>query len=106
MNSRRAFSQGVAVGTLSVIVALWVGYLMSSKAVGQPAQPAQPVTPQNPVIDQAHVEASSAVEAGKYLIMVGACNDCHTPGWMEKGVAVPETEWLTGLQIGFRGPWG
>ena len=84
-------------------MALWGVYLMNSRAIGQPAQP---VVPQNPVIDQAHVEASSPIGAGKYLIMVGACNDCHTPGWMQKGIEVPETEWLTGLNIGFRGPWG
>ena len=25
---------------------------------------------------------------------------------MEKGPAVPEAQWLTGLPVGFQGPWG
>ena len=103
MSPRGAFGKGVVVGALTVLVVLWGSYLVSSRAVGQASQPS---APQNPVIDQAHVEASSPQEAGKYLVMVGSCNDCHTPGWMEKGLEVPETEWLTGLHVGWRGPWG
>ena len=45
-------------------------------------------------------------ERGRYGIAVGGCNDCHTPGFMEKGWAVPETEWLTGVPVGWKGPWG
>ena len=45
-------------------------------------------------------------ERGRYVIAVGGCNDCHTPGFMEKGWAVPETEWLTGVPVGWKGPWG
>ena len=37
---------------------------------------------------------------------VSGGNDCHTPGGMEKGPAVPEVQWLTGLPVGFQGPWG
>lgn len=54
--------------------------------------------------DQAHDPA--AIARGKYLVTVSGCNDCHTPGGMEKGPAVPEREWLTGLAIGYQGPWG
>ena len=43
---------------------------------------------------------------GRYLVMVGGCNDCHTPGFMQKGDAVPESLWLTGNPVGWRGPWG
>ena len=50
----------------------------------------------------AHVSA----ERGRYLVKVGGCNDCHTPGFMEKGFAVPESEWLTGVPVGWKGPWG
>ena len=52
------------------------------------------------------IHARSPVDAGRYLVMVGACNDCHTPGYMEKAGKVPEGEWLTGVPIGFKGPWG
>ena len=50
--------------------------------------------------------AASPEAAGRYLVLVAGCNDCHTPGWMERGPEVPESEWLTGLPIGWRGPWG
>lgn len=43
---------------------------------------------------------------GRYLLTIGGCNDCHTPGGMEKGPAVPERDWLTGVPVGFQGPWG
>ncbi len=49
---------------------------------------------------------SASVARGRYLVTVSGCNDCHTPGGMEKGPAVPEALWLTGLPIGFQGPWG
>lgn len=52
------------------------------------------------------VVASSPIEAGRYLILVGGCNDCHTLGYMQQGLAVPEDQWLTGLPVGFKGPWG
>ena len=48
----------------------------------------------------------SAVERGRYLVTIGGCNDCHTPGYMQQGPAVPESEWLTGVAVGFQGPWG
>lgn len=47
-----------------------------------------------------------SADRGRYLILVAGCNDCHTPGWMQKGRAVPETEWLTGVPVGWKGPWG
>jgi mono/diheme cytochrome c family protein len=46
------------------------------------------------------------IERGRYLIMIAACNDCHTPNFLETDGDVPESEWLTGIDIGFRGPWG
>lgn len=46
------------------------------------------------------------IARGRYLITIGGCNDCHTPGYMEKGPAVPEKEWLIGVPVGFQGPWG
>ncbi len=52
------------------------------------------------------VSAANDVEAGRYLVAFGGCNDCHTAGFMEQGTAVPEAQRLTGTPVGFRGPWG
>ena len=49
---------------------------------------------------------ASSIERGRYLVTIGGCNDCHTAGYAERGGQVPESEWLTGVPVGFRGPWG
>ena len=46
------------------------------------------------------------IARGRYVAVIGGCNDCHTPGYPQKGGQVPESEWLTGVPVGFRGPWG
>lgn len=51
------------------------------------------------------VQAADTVSAGRYLIRIGGCNDCHTPGYMESQ-DIPESQWLVGSPVGFRGPWG
>jgi mono/diheme cytochrome c family protein len=43
---------------------------------------------------------------GRYVVLVGGCNDCHTPGYAMKDGQVPEKDWLIGDQLGWRGPWG
>lgn len=52
------------------------------------------------------IKANTTEEAGKYLVLIGGCNDCHTPNYAENGGKNPESEWLTGNPVGFRGPWG
>ena len=49
---------------------------------------------------------SAKVERGRYLVKIAGCNDCHTPGYMEKAGKVDEKQWLTGDTLGWRGPWG
>lgn len=47
------------------------------------------------------------IERGRYLAIIGGCNDCHTAGFAPRGGDVPEREWLTGDgTLGWRGPWG
>lgn len=47
-----------------------------------------------------------AVERGRYLAKIAGCNDCHTAGYPQSGGTVPESEWLKGDALGWRGPWG
>jgi mono/diheme cytochrome c family protein len=50
--------------------------------------------------------AKEAVDRGRYIAVIGGCNDCHTPGYAEKDGNIPEAQWLVGSPLGFRGPWG
>ncbi len=53
-----------------------------------------------------HLTGGTAVEQGRYLVIAGGCNDCHTNGYLATEGDVPETEWLLGSPVGWRGPWG
>jgi mono/diheme cytochrome c family protein len=48
----------------------------------------------------------STLERGRYLVTIGGCNDCHTPGYPEAAGQLAPGEWLTGSAVGFNGPWG
>ena len=43
---------------------------------------------------------------GRYLVITGGCNDCHTAGYGPMEGNVPEEAWLTGDSVGYKGPWG
>ena len=49
---------------------------------------------------------SKQIEQGRYLVTIGGCNDCHTPGYLLMDGNVPESTWLTGDSFGWNGPWG
>ena len=49
---------------------------------------------------------SAEAQRGRYLVQIGGCNDCHTPGYAPSGGKVDERMWLTGDRLGFHGPWG
>jgi mono/diheme cytochrome c family protein len=53
-----------------------------------------------------HTAAESPVEAGRYLVTVAGCNDCHTDGYLFNEGNVPEPERFLGSSLGWRGPWG
>jgi mono/diheme cytochrome c family protein len=59
-----------------------------------------------PVAAQEKKKADPQVERGRYLVKIAGCNDCHTPNYPQSGGKVPESEWLTGDALGWRGPWG
>ena len=47
------------------------------------------------------------INRGRYLLVVGNCNDCHTAGFAPSEGKVPEKDWLLGEgKLGLRGPWG
>lgn len=49
-------------------------------------------------------KAATAVERGKYLTTIMACNNCHTPGTF---YGAPDLErFLAGSELGWVGPWG
>lgn len=46
------------------------------------------------------------IARGRYLVRIGGCNDCHTPGYAAAGGNAPEQQWLVGDRLGMQGPWG
>ncbi len=54
----------------------------------------------------ASIAASTPEEAGRYIISIAGCNDCHTDGYMETNGEIDESLWLLGSAVGWRGPWG
>ncbi len=44
------------------------------------------------------------IAIGRHLVALSGCNDCHTAGYLEG--EVPESQWLKGAPVGFKGPWG
>lgn len=58
------------------------------------------------VVPGAKVTAATPEAAGKYLLIVGSCHDCHTPGWTQSRGKVPEDDYMTGNPVGFKGTWG
>ncbi len=79
--------------------------LLSLQGCSKPAAAAP--TEAEAAIGAEHIAAASAVDAGRYLVKIGGCNDCHTPGFaMTNGASPAEPEWLTGDAVGFSGPWG
>jgi mono/diheme cytochrome c family protein len=86
---------------------LAVAGLLSLQACG--GATAAPTTEAGSAPSQ-YVQAESQIDAGRYLVKIGGCNDCHTPGYVEgimmTGTAMPEADWLKGADVGFSGPWG
>lgn len=48
----------------------------------------------------------ASIARGRYLTRIAGCNDCHTPGYAQSAGTVAESEWLTGVPVGFKGAWG
>lgn len=87
------------VSGLLLPLVLGLGLAACSNGQGLPAA-AQAAGPAPGVGD------AELIARGKYLAMIGGCNDCHTPGYAEKGGDIPEQAWLMGSPLGYSGPWG
>jgi hypothetical protein len=57
-------------------------------------------------VDSAKSSRAESIARGRYIARIGGCNDCHTQGYAESGGKVPETKWLLGNAVGYRGDWG
>lgn len=44
--------------------------------------------------------------AGRYLVKIAGCNNCHSRGFIQSEGSLPESDWLTGDSMGWQGPWG
>ncbi len=68
-------------------------------AVDRPgtAQAAQSIGAAVPMTDAA------LLARGEYMVRMGGCNDCHTPGWNDSAGQLPTQHWLTGSPLGNKG---
>ncbi len=55
---------------------------------------------------RAATPSPALVAHGRYLAIIGGCNDCHTAGYASSGGRTPEKKWLEGSALGWHGPWG
>jgi mono/diheme cytochrome c family protein len=89
---------------------LLVASALGLQGCGGPVQAEPAAAPAASARPTETVTAASQIEAGRYLVKIGGCNDCHTPGYVEQlmmtGKAMPEADWLMGSDVGFAGAWG
>ena len=52
------------------------------------------------------VVAATDIEAGRYLVQITGCNDCHSPRGAPGSPPLDEADTLRGNGVGFYGPWG
>lgn len=104
MPTSNAFNHAANIRVHAAFVA--VAALLSLQACNRAADadPSESIAPSASVT---HVVSASDVDAGRYLVRIGGCNDCHTPGFaMTNGASPAEADWLMGDSVGFSGPWG
>jgi mono/diheme cytochrome c family protein len=46
------------------------------------------------------------IDRGRYLVVLGGCNDCHTAGYSAAEGRIEQSQWLMGNSLGWRGAWG
>ena len=96
--SRIASAAGALAITSVLLLAVGLGF-------PPPASAQTASRPVGAVTAPTQVDAGS-IARGRYIVAISGCNDCHTAGYSETGGKVPQTDWLLGQPVGFRGPWG
>ena len=79
------------------LVAAPVAIGLAANGCGRQSEAALQTVPAPAAVDAAEVARAAQVERGRYLVMVGGCNDCHTPWVMgPSGPQPDETRLLSG----------
>jgi mono/diheme cytochrome c family protein len=50
--------------------------------------------------------SSATLERGRYMVLTGHCNNCHTAGYVATSGKIPEGRWLMGNPVGWRSKQG
>ena len=91
----------VALSTAAFV--LWAQTPAPSGSTVKPPAPKKS-TPPSAKTSAAATSQKAKIELGRKLVMVSACNDCHTPGTL---FGAPDFEReLSGSEVGWQGPWG
>ena len=53
-----------------------------------------------------HTNNATLLERGKYMIVTGHCNNCHTDGYSANSGNISESKWLLGNSVGWRSKIG
>ena len=88
----------------TVLLTLAAAVLPIAAHCADTSQAAHPASPSSP--DAGTAASHTRLDRGRYLVRIGGCNDCHTPGYAAAGGAAPEQQWLVGDRLGMQGPWG
>jgi hypothetical protein len=99
---RRGFLEDDEMNALAGFIA-GLGLVATSVYAGEGPQ----FNSQSSVVSNQSSRLSSPIERGRYVAIMGGCNDCHTEGFGMRSGDVPERDWLKGDgTVGWRGPWG
>jgi mono/diheme cytochrome c family protein len=70
--------------------------------------PGAPLNQKEAGVHENHLKAplTETLARGKYMVVTGHCNNCHTADYGAREGNVPEQMWLKGSPLGHKGPWG
>jgi mono/diheme cytochrome c family protein len=90
-------NESMSTHVLKIVFAILVALRMTAAAAEMQSEGPKSASPK---------ADRQLAERGKYLVKIAGCNDCHTPGYTFASGKVPESQWLVGDTLGWRGPWG